>query len=88
MILSSLSLSLEEIKSTIVGTISLGLTTGRTSSSSSPAASSSPEELIYGMMMIVIERAFERSNHCNRVKEPIRVHISAVLRKQVAELLL
>jgi hypothetical protein len=42
----SLSLSLEEIKSTIVGTTSLGLATGKTSSSSSPATSSSPEELI------------------------------------------
>jgi hypothetical protein len=42
----SLSLSLEEIKSTVVGTTSLGLATGKTSSSSSPAASSSLEELI------------------------------------------
>jgi hypothetical protein len=41
----SLSLSLEEIKSTVVGTTSLGLATGKTSSSSSLAASSSPEEL-------------------------------------------
>jgi len=42
----SLSLSLEEIKSIVVGTTSLGLATGKTSSSSSLAASSSPEELI------------------------------------------
>jgi hypothetical protein len=42
----SLSLSLEEIKSTVIGTTSLGLATGKTSSSSSPAASSSLEELI------------------------------------------
>jgi hypothetical protein len=42
-----LSLSLEEIKSIVVGTTSLGLATGKTSSSSSPTASSSPEELIF-----------------------------------------
>jgi hypothetical protein len=95
MTLSSLSLSLEEIKSTVIGAISLGLATGRTSSSSSPAAFLLGRAdlrcccgIIYGMMMIVIERASERSSHCHGVKEPIRVHISAVLRKQVAELLL
>jgi len=38
--------------------------------------------IIYGMMMIVIERASERSSHCHGVKELIRIHISAVLRRK------